>query len=169
MKKIALIFFSLIMLVACNETKKVTPKEVTKINNEQMKEVPHLYKNEDKKVEKFQNIEIRLALHDIEEILQDFCMNNKKAPSLSEIKKMLDDDHMQYENVPRTDYKGVEQLTFKDIEFKSTKLKYFKEDFECKGSLDISIKKLNWDYKATIPQGLTSFQLHQLRNEGHSQ
>ena len=159
----------LCLTLSCKEDKKVTPKQVNDITKEQTKDIPNLYIHEDKKIEKFQNVEIRLAIHDIEELIQDFCMNKSIAPTLKQVNAMIDDDQLQYENVPRTDFKGVEQLNLKDIKINELNLKYTQDGFECKGTMDIVIEKLKWKHSIKIPQGLTSFQLRRLINTGHSE
>lgn len=143
----------------------IEKKNSSKIDS---KTLPTIYKHKDKTFEKLQNIEIRLSVFDIEKVIQEFCVDNQKSPTVEQINKILNDENMQYHQPPNTDHKDVVQLDLRDITLESFNLSYDKEYFECKGSIEASIQKLKWKQNITIPQGITTQVELNMIDQAHS-
>ena len=94
-------------------------------------------------------MDIMISFKDVENHIDDYCTENKKAPTADDINNYIKADKRYYG--PNTDTYGVEQTKLKSFTVKSVNLKYSEEDIECQGSIEVYIKKLNWTHTFPIP------------------
>jgi hypothetical protein len=116
-----------------------------------------LFKHKDKRIEAYQNYEIRLSFDDIDQKIQSFCLDNEKGISKIKLLEMIRDDNSY--TAPNTDQEGVTQLSFKDINILDIEMKYEKDEFECQGSAKVEIPKIKWKGRIDFPQKINTYKM----------